>query len=195
MEYHKAKDYIIARMVKDLDPKLTYHNIDHTIDVMNSVSRIAEGEGYHSADLVVMKTAALYHDSGMLKSYMGHEVESAKLVQEILPAFDYSTQEIEQICRMILRTEMPQKAVQNDEKILCDADLDYLGRDDFFWIAQGLRLEWNSMNIKHTTLKEWFEFQVEFMESHTYFTDTAKKHRNQGKEKNLMQIKELLCRL
>lgn len=95
---------------------------------------------------------------------------------------------------MILRTEMPQKASHMDEKILCDADLDYLGREDFFWIAQGLRLEWNTMNIKQTTLKEWFEFQVEFMESHIYFTETAKKYRDEGKERNLVQIKELLCR-
>ena len=89
---------------------------------------------------------------------------------------------------------MPQSASTPQEQILCDADLDYLGREDFFWIAQSLRLEWNTLNVRKTTLREWYEFQIEFMEGHTYFTETARKLRNAGKENNLQQIKELLSK-
>jgi len=192
MDYHKAKDYIIARLVKDIDPVLTYHNIDHTIDVLNSVCRIAEGEKIHSSELVILQTAALYHDAGMMASYKGHEKESVKIVREKLPEFDYSENDISRISKMILTTELPQSASTLDEMILCDADLDYLGRDDFFWIAQSLRLEWNRLNIRHTTIKEWFELQIKFMEGHEYFTDVAKKLRNEGKARNLEQIYELL---
>ena len=194
MEYHKAKDYIIARLVKELKPELTYHNIDHTIDVMRSVCRIAEGEGYHSNELVLMQTAALYHDSGMLVSYKGHERESVKIAREVLPGWEYTESDIERISKMILTTEMHQSASTPQEQILCDADLDYLGREDFFWIAQSLRLEWNTLNIRKTTLREWYEFQIEFMEGHTYFTETARQLRNAGKENNLQQIKELLSK-
>lgn len=192
MDYTKAKNWIIARLVKDLDPILTYHNIDHTIDVLNSATQIAKNENITGDDLLILKTAALYHDSGMLKLYKGHEIKSTEIAKEVLPTMDYPDKAISQICKMILTTELPQNATSIEEMILCDADLDYLGRDDFFWIGQSLRLEWNRMDIKKTTLLEWYELQIQFMESHTYFTSSAQKLRNQGKQKNLNQVYHLL---
>jgi len=192
MDYNKAKDWIIARLVKDLDPILTYHNIDHTIDVLSSATQIAKSENITGDQLLILQTAALYHDSGMLRLYKGHEMKSIEIVKEILPTMNYSDEAISKICEMILTTELPQNAKTIDEMILCDADLDYLGRDDFFWIGQSLRLEWNRLNINKTTLLEWYELQIKFMESHNYFTPTAQKTRNKGKLKNIEQVYQLL---
>ena len=192
MDYNKAKDWIISRLVKDLDPTLTYHNIDHTIDVLGSTTKIAKSENITGDQLLILQTAALYHDSGMLRLYKGHEMKSTEIVKEVLPTMNYSDKAITSICNMILTTELPQNAKSIDEMILCDADLDYLGRDDFFWIGQSLRLEWNRLDIRKTTLKEWYELQIEFLEAHTYFTSTAQKSRNQGKQKNIEQVYQLL---
>ncbi|HPE87682.1 MAG: HD domain-containing protein [Bacteroidales bacterium] len=192
MDYNKAKDYIIAKMVKEIKPALTYHNIDHTLDVLNSATRIAEGEKCAETEITLIKTAALYHDSGMMVTYKGHEKASVAIVEEVLPQMHYSPTEITQISKMILTTELPQRATSLHEKILCDADLDYLGRDDFFWIGQSLRLEWNRLNIKNTSLLEWYELQIEFMESHSYFTSFSKNLRNKGKKHNLKQLYQLL---
>lgn len=192
MDYNKAKDWIIARLVKDLDPILSYHNIDHTIDVLKSATQLAKSENITGDQLLILQTAALYHDSGMLRLYKGHEMKSIEIVKEILPTMNYSEEAISKICEMILTTELPQNAKTIDEMILCDADLDYLGRDDFFWIGQSLRLEWNRLNINKTTLLEWYELQIKFMESHKYFTPTAQKLRNNGKLKNIEQVYQLL---
>ena len=94
---------------------------------------------------------------------------------------------------MIMTTKLPQSASDQLEKIICDADLDYLGREDFYMISHRLKLEWNLKNVNKTTLREWYELQVKFLENHTYFTKAACESRIKGKQTNLEQIKELIC--
>jgi hypothetical protein len=79
--------------------------------------------------------------------------------------------------------------------ILCDADLDYLGRDDFFMIAHRLQYEWNKLGVYPTTLRKWYELQLQFLDNHVYFTDAAKQTRNEYKAENVAQVKELLLKL
>jgi hypothetical protein len=93
---------------------------------------------------------------------------------------------------MILTTKLPQDADTSLGKILCDADLDYLGREDYLMISHCLRHEWITLDINKLTLLEWYQLQVDFLETHNYFTDYAVKSRQAKKEKNLNQIKELL---
>jgi hypothetical protein len=108
-----------------------------------------------------------------------------------LPSFGYTEAEIDLVCSLINATRLPQIANTKLEKILCDADLDYLGRDDFSMIAHKLRYEWEELGYLHSTLKEWYLLQVEFLEGHQYFTDSAKILRHNGKIKNLLEIKDL----
>jgi len=193
MNYPKARDFIIEKLSNELAPDLTYHSIDHTLDVLNSARNLAELEKVSEHERLLLETAALYHDSGMLKAYIGHEEASVEIVQEYLPGFGYSQQDIETISGMIITTKLPQSASSFLEKILCDSDLDYLGREDFFMIAHQLQYEWNVLNIRHTTLREWYELQIMFLENHGFFTQSAQRLRNEKKEDNLKQVKELVC--
>jgi len=135
MNYPKARDFIIEKLSNELAPDLTYHSIDHTLDVLNSARNLAELEKVSEHERLLLETAALYHDS----------------------------------------------------------DLDYLGREDFFMIAHQLQYEWNVLNIRHTTLREWYELQIMFLENHGFFTQSAQRLRNEKKEDNLKQVKELVC--
>jgi HD superfamily phosphodiesterase len=140
MKYESAKKFILKKLVKELDPRLTYHSIDHTLDVLESAIRLAETENLQSNEMILLKTACLFHDSGMLITYRGHEDASIKICKEILPEFNYREDDIQIICRMIRTTILPQCASNHLDKILCDADLDYLGRPDFFMIAHRLNM-------------------------------------------------------
>lgn len=92
---------------------------------------------------------------------------------------------------MIAATEIPQSPKNHLEEIICDADLDYLGRDDFFIIGDRLYAELMTLGIvKNET--EWNKLQVKFMESHHYYTTTAQKLRAKKKEKNLQLVKAKL---
>lgn len=192
MDFEGAKTYIIERLAKEIGQAFTYHNLDHTLDVYHSVVRIAEKENVDEENLVLLKTAALFHDSGMLETYDGHEEASIELIRKVLPEYGYNAGSIEIIGRIILTTKLPQDAVTVPEMILCDADLDYLGRDDFFTISHSLRLEWERLGLKRISLIDWYISQVGFLNEHQYFTKTSTKDRQNGKLLNLKLINDLL---
>ena len=192
MNISKAKEYITRRMKDEGSLDYHYHNIDHTLDVWRSAIRLCRMEHISEKDQLLIETATLYHDIGMLIDYREHEKASAEIARASLPDFDYTPEDIEIISEMIMTTKLPQSARTLNEMIICDADLDYLGRDDFFIIAQRLRYEWNILSVKTTTLKQWYELQVSFMEEHEFFTEAARILRDEGKANNLRQIKDLL---
>lgn len=191
MDLEKARAYIDKKLEEELDKTLHYHSIEHTADVCSSALSIARAEEINHTDMALLETAALYHDSGITVIYKGHEMASAKIAREVLPGFGYSNQDIKKIEKMILSTSLPQKPGDKLSEILCDADLDYLGRDDFYINALKLYREWDELGIK-MSLKEWYQLQVDFLKSHTYFTDTAIKRRQKKKNFHLNQVKELL---
>jgi hypothetical protein len=191
MDFESAKEFIFDKLKRELKPTLYYHDISHTLDVYQSTERIASLEKINGDDLILLKTAAMYHDSGMLKTYIGHEEASCGITHKYLPGFGYNESQILQVNKMIIATKLPQKASAHLEQIICDADLDYLGRDDFFMISHRLKLEWNLQGFNVTTLSEWYKLQINFLGSHQFFTQAAKETRNAGKLKNLNEIIEI----
>ncbi len=191
MYVESLQKYIIELLEENLDPRLTYHSPTHTIDVMTSAMRLADMEKLNGHNRDLLKTAALLHDIGMLHKYEEHEVESAEMAGEILPGFGYKEENIDEIKEMILSTRIPQSATSKLQRILCDADLDYLGRDDYHILSLSLKYEWDTMQINPTTLREWYQLQVDFLTNHEYFTKSAHKLRNDKKMEFLDQIKEI----
>ena len=192
MNFEGAKKFILEKLGRELDPHLTYHSISHTLDVCESAVRIARLEGIQENNIVLLQTAALFHDSGMLITYKGHEEASVKIIQDVLPSFNYTKDEITIIEGMILNTKLPQAAWEKMGMILCDADLDYLGRDDYFLISHQLKYEWDVLAFYPTTLKEWYELQLKFVGNHKYFTQSAVSTREETKQKNLSQVREIM---
>ncbi len=191
MDFEGAKKFIINKLQKELKPDLSYHSIDHTLDVLQAAIRYAEMEGVNGYDLELVKAAALFHDAGFTEIYEGHEKASIRLAYETLPKFGYTNEDIKLIEGMILSTEIPQHPSTHLEKIIADADLDYIGRDDLFLIGQRLQYEWQ-LHGKVSSLREWHEKQLEFLKNHEYFTKSAKKLRNNKKQENIMELENLL---
>lgn len=183
---------VLKKLKTELSPKMYYHSVDHTLDVYCAVNRIAKSENINETELTILKTAALFHDIGLITKYKNHEDISAEMAIKILPDFNYTTSEIDLISSIILKTKLPQSADNMLEKILCDADLDYLGRSDFFMISHKLRYEWEELGYLHSTLKEWYQLQIKFLTEHKYYTKSAIDLRQNGKLKNIEDIKELL---
>ena len=192
MNFPAAQDYILHRLNTELDTRLVYHSYDHTLDVYRSSKRLGEKEKLSKEDMVLIETAALYHDAGMLEGFDNHEAKSAKIAAEILPRYGYSDTQIETIEQLILSTRLPQRAESFLEQIICDADLDNLGRPDFFINSFKLKLEWQYFNIRKYSLYEWFELQEQFLTGHTYFTSTAREDRDAGKLIHIEAIRLLL---
>ena len=184
MQFQEAKKHILAKLKKELPRHLSYHSVEHIVDVYNASKTLAKAEGVKAEDLTLLLTAALYHDSGFLRSQKDHERVSCEIANEELPGFGYTPDQLERICGMIAATKIPQKPHNLLEEIICDADLDYLGRDDFFTIGDRLYAELAVYDIISNE-DEWNRLQIGFLEKHHYFTKTAIKLRKEQKDKHI----------
>jgi predicted metal-dependent HD superfamily phosphohydrolase len=177
----------LNKLKKGLSPELHYHHIAHTLDIFDSAVRLAGWEAIEGRQLILVKVAALLHDVGFIRAYNGHEEESCVEARQCLPIEGFSEDEVELVCGMIMATKLPQSPQTHLEMILCDADLDYLGRDDYDEIAPRLYKEILARDASFTE-EAWLDMQVSFLSSHTYFTESARKRRQQGKEKKLKAL-------
>ena len=193
INYYKAERHIMKVLEKGLSDKLHYHSIEHTKDVVKAVERIALSEGVTDEGLFLLKSAATYHDAGFVEQYDKNEPVGARLAEEILPKYGYTEQHIQTIKELIFVTQIPHQPKNKLEEIICDADLDYLGRDDFHEIADRLRRELREHG-KIDSDRKWDEMQVSFLNMHKYFTETSIKTRREKKLKNLEEVKERLER-
>lgn len=192
MNFFEAKKHILNRLKNDLPVYLSYHGYHHTLDVYEMTIEIAKEEGIKAGeDLTLLKTAALFHDSGFLNVYKGHETEGCTIAKESLPKFDYSEHQIEIVCGMIRATQIPQNPQNLLEQILADADLDYLGRDDFYPISNSLFRELQHIKAIQDE-NTWNKLQVSFISAHKYFTQTNINRRTAEKEKRLQELRKLI---
>jgi uncharacterized protein len=187
MQTQLACQFILDAMTTHLPPQLTYHTVQHTRDVMQQADRIARSEGIDGDLLALIRTAACYHDAGFLNVYAEHEEESCRIAMQELPLFGYSPSQITLVCQLIRATRLPQAPSTLPEAILCDADLDYLGRDDYASISQLLLTEWLSFGCLADPT-QWLSIQRTFLSNHTYFTPTNQQLREPGKQKTLACI-------
>ncbi len=191
MDPQAARSFILEELRKGLPSGRSYHSFEHTLDVYASTITIAEAEGVSGEDMDLLKTAALFHDSGFLHEPDNHEQGSCRMAREHLPRFGYSEEQVERVCDMIMATKIPQNPKDKLGEILCDADLDYLGRPDFFPIGDLLYLEMKA----HGTMgsrREWNELQERFISKHVYFTETSRELRGPVKRKHLEWVRRWL---
>lgn len=192
MDFEGAKKYTLNRLSNELNDKLHYHSVEHTLDVLDAVTRLAKMEDVNDHELVLLRTAALFHDLGFIETYDGHEDASIRIAYEVLPEFGYSNNDLKIIEGLIRSTEIPQTPTTHLEQIMADADLDYLGRDDLYVIGQRLQYEWQLHGIV-SSLREWHEKQLKFLKVHNYFTKSAKKLRDKRKQENIKELETLMC--
>lgn len=186
-DYIGAEKFILEQLDKKLPKDLFYHGLHHTRDVYAAAMLIAASEGVSEDNLNLLKIAVIFHDAGFLYKYKNHEEAGCELVLEILPAFGFDTKRIKIIEGMIMATQIPQSAKTQLERIICDADLDYLGRNDFKPIAKTLFNELKVyMNIKDE--KVWNNIQLNFLKNHRYYTEFSQQNREAKKQKHLKEI-------
>lgn len=182
------EEFILEKLEKGLPKNLYYHNLKHTVDVYTEVELIGRAENVTMEELLILRTAALLHDAGHMIDYDTHEEMGVKLAREILPDYQYTERQIEIISELILVTKLPPRPKNLLEAIICDSDLDYLGRTDFIPVSNTLYKELHEHG-KIGSQHEWNELQIKFIEKHQYFTNTARRLRNVNKNSQLENIK------
>ncbi len=191
IQFTDIQEMILDKLEKELPPCLYYHNVKHTVDVVTEVELIGWGEGIGDEDILILKTAALFHDLGHVVSYDDHEYHGTVFARAMLPAYGYTNEQINRICDIIMATRLPPNPKTLLQKIICDADLDYLGRSDMIPVSNTLYRELKEQD-KIGSLNEWNRLQLKFISGHQYFTRTARKLREVNKQKQIGRIRNLI---
>ncbi len=191
IQFTDIQEIILDKLEKELPAYLYYHNVKHTVDVVTEVELIGWGEGVSDEEILLLKTAALFHDAGHIVAYDNHEYHGTIMAQEYLPQFNYTPEQIKCICELIMATKLPPKPKNLLEKIMCDSDLDYLGRSDFIPVSNTLYKELKEQK-KIGSLNDWNKIQLNFISEHQYFTKTAQSLREVNKQKQIERIMQII---
>lgn len=190
--FKEIEQYIVSILKRDLPNNLFYHGLHHTMDVLASAEVIGKDEKLDENEMLLLKVAVLYHDAGFVTVYRNHEEVGCEMVKSDLPKFGFSERDIEIVCGMIMATKIPQNPQNKLEYIIADADLEYLGTEDFERIGRTL-FEEIKIYLGIESERQWNIIQVNFLKNHHYHTDFCKKNREARKQKNLEAIEKIVA--
>ncbi|MCK4919522.1 MAG: HD domain-containing protein [Bacteroidales bacterium] len=191
IQFMDIQELILDKLEKELPSYLYYHNVKHTVDVVTEVELMGWAESVTDEEILLLKTAGLFHDAGHTVEYDEHEYHGTVMVKEMLPDYGYSEDQINRICDIIMATKMPPQPKDLLQRIICDADLDYLGRSDMIPVSNTLYEELKEQN-KIGTIDDWNRLQIKFISVHQYFTQTARSLREVNKQLQIERIRSLL---
>lgn len=187
MQFQEVYNFIIEKLETGLPSYVIYHTADHTRSVLKAAEHLALAENITGEELLLLKTAALFHDTGFLQDHSEHEEISCKIARKYLPQFNYTAEQTDRICSMIMATRLPQHPGERLAQLLCDADLYYLGTSEYEVLAEKLFQEFKKTG-RVKSEHEWLLRQTEFLKNHSYYTKTAGENLDIQKQKNLEQL-------
>jgi len=188
----KVDQYIRALFKDELPSGIKFHDANHTLHPARGVvaiaNRIALSEKISEHDRELLIAAAYFHDTGYIREYAKNEPIAARMAGRILKLIGYRPKEIEKVQKMILATDLARKPRTRLEKILCDADLDNLGREDFFKLDSKLREGRRIRGLDVSDDIKWYRGTLEVMKNHKYYTESQIKLREEEKQKNMKKL-------
>lgn len=183
--------YITAEFNAHPDPRLLYHNIVHTREVVSAVTTISGYYNLSAADRFPILAAAWFHDlAWAFSGGQDHERRSADLARKYLSGKGVDETLIREVEACIMATKVPQQANTLQEKIMADADLYHLGKNNFQEKTDLLREETALLTGESMSGSAWRAHVLRFLEGHRYFTEFAKQELQKYKEESYQQLKE-----
>ena len=179
--YRTLRNRVLSDLEANLPKTLTYHAIEHTLDVLNVCNQYIKRESIPHKERYLLRAGAVVHDMGFLKGAANHEEVGAGMAETILKDLGVSQSDIKVIKGLVMATKIPQNPQNHLQCIICDADLDYLGRNDYPEISQKLFEELKNMNVI-STAQQWKDLQINFLKAHHYHTPFAIKNREPKKQ-------------
>lgn len=186
-----ARNYVTEIYVHKVKPEFVFHNLDHTEDVAEACSRMADHYQLKDDERFVLMLAAWFHDTGYsLGNAAGHEEESVRIAADFFSTHNVDETIIQKVNSCIRATKMPQSPVSQIEKILCDADLFHLATEDFKARNQLLKQEQETVLRHKLSKKDWKKNNIDFLTSHKYFTEYGQLVLEPKKQENLASLQK-----
>ncbi|WP_312206935.1 Pycsar system effector family protein [Epilithonimonas hominis] len=189
MDILKISEDYAKNLLKDkLSSVYTYHNLDHTIQVVDKIKILAKEENISPEDTENLILAGWFHDLGYVDDADNHEEESRKIASDFLKQHQFSEERIAKIGELILATDKFYRPKNHLEEIIKDADMYHLASDDYFRICENLRQEIKEVHHQKFSKLQWAELNITFFAKHQFYTKFAKENWQPEKEKNVEKI-------
>jgi len=172
----------------ELPAHLSYHNAAHTRYVLSKTAYLADREKIAEGERLLLYLASLYHDTGFLISNVQHELQSCKIARKDLATHGFQAHELDQICAAIMATTIPQQPDSILGAILADADLYYMGTDEYDFYATKLYHELCHFQPGFSQ-SAWLDMQIGFLQKHRYHTHYGKNYLEQIKQQHLDRLR------
>ena len=191
-KYLELKKKVLDVLNNNLPKALHYHGIHHTIDALEVCELYIVAEKVNSHDAEILRIGVLMHDIGFTVSIENHELRGIEMAEKLMINDNFDQNDIDLVKQLIMATQVPQNPKDHLEAIICDVDLDYLGRSDFYKIGERLYKEMVAYE-KIMSREEWNKIQIKFLEAHKYHTVFAQKNRQPQKEKRILELKDMFA--
>lgn len=187
----QMRSYIKENMPK----KYVYHDLEHTENVVTSCRELGEKYDLSEDEMAWLEIAAWFHDCGYVEDPSNHEKKGVEKARKFLTERNVPETNQALVEGMIMATKLPQTPQNLMERIICDADLNHLGKDSYWEHCVKLRQE--LMIAKNTIMQEddWLEFELDFLQKHEYKTDIAEASWGKQKKKHAKQLDRLRKKL
>ena len=190
----EVEAYVIKMLETQLPATTYFHQVEHTLAVTEAAKLIGEGEKLSEKELELVILAALFHDTGFVETYEGHEEKSQAIAATYLNKHNFSQEDIQTVNRLIAVTELKKAPADSMERVICDADMAHIGQKKYKDKAENLRKEREFILGKKYLNLEWRKSNLEFLQNHTYYTQTAKNIFGERKAKNIKKIRERIAK-
>ena len=183
----RSSQFVSAALLPLID-FYAFHNLEHTKGVVRAARAIARASKLTAGQLDVVIIAAWFHDVGYCHGARAHEERSATIARTMLGNWGANGKLIEEVCRAVLATKLPQNPHCIIDMVLCDADLAHLASNQYQLHASRLRTEFEAQGHEVVTEAAWNQLNIEFMKRHRYFTDYGKTIMEGRKKINLKKL-------
>jgi predicted metal-dependent HD superfamily phosphohydrolase len=185
-----ARAYVTDMFNHRMTGEFVFHNLEHTEDVVEACSHMADYYQLEEDDRLILMLAAWFHDTGYTSGKAeGHEDVSIDLARQFLQNRHVDDGLTQRVVSCIQATKMPQSPITQIEKILCDADLSHLATEDFKARNQLLKQERENLLGQKIDKKQWRKNNLHFLESHKYFTEYGQEMLEPRKHENIQLLK------
>lgn len=184
----KAEAYVRAYFKNEMPNDLTFHNLGHTLEVVEATKTLGEKAGLLEEEQELLTLAAWFHDTGYAESYEDHEAKSKELANRFLRKEQYPDAKKAQVLDLIQKDTG--EASDKLHELMHDADLSNLGRKRFFRNGELLRAELERYQDLKTDELSWEERQYNFLRDNPFKTQVALNEYGTRYNKNLKRQRE-----
>lgn len=185
----KTQTFVVELLTNQLDKNFLYHNLRHTQRVVKSTKELLDSCSLSDQERELLLLVAWLHDTGYTKGIQNHEESGCEIADEFLTKEGYDSSSIEKIKKCILATKWNATPINLMEEIIRDADSSHFAQRSYIETTELLREELKLLGVKNYSQKEWLQGNIQvFRTDHQYYTDYAKKHWLEKKDKNLRKL-------